>query len=178
MSGTTMGMIALFAGLALVLGGIAVADQFNLIGDSTGVSCGEVQVGNIHEHAEIQLYLNSSQVFDFSPQKYQLQSDFIHFEQGQQPGPDTTAHIHSTPGTRPSIGCMFSTLGWQVSEDKIVTDTGETYPVDENHELTILVDGEPADEGFAAQLIGGSTYEIRYEYTGPASGGGNQSAQR
>lgn len=174
LSGSTMGMIALFAGLALVLGGIAVADQFGVFGSSTVGKCDTLEGRGLHEHAELYVYLNTSEPFDFSPNRYQVQEGFVHFENGRSPGPDTQLHIHEA---RPTLGCAFSTLGWTVSPGKIVTDQGDEYVDDANHDLEILVDGEPADEGFRTLLVGQRTYEVRYTYTGdaPAEPAGNES---
>lgn len=169
-SGSTMGMLALFAGLVLILGGIAVADQFGLFGASTADDCDTLEGRSLHEHAELFVYLNSSEPFDFSPQRYQVQEGFVHFEGGRAQGPDTTVHIHEA---RPTLGCLFGTVGWQVSGDEIVTDQGDVYAEDANHQIEILVDGKPAEDGFRTLLVGQRNYEVRYTYTGDA-GAGNQ----
>lgn len=168
LSGSSMGMIALFAGLVLVLGGIAVADQMGWLGSSGATECDGLTGESIHEHATLKVFLNSSQPYDFTKQKYQVQAGFVHFEGGD----GTTVHIHER---RPSVGCLFNTLGWQVSSDRIVTDTGQVYAEDATHELKVLVKKptqdsfQPAQKGFETPLVGNWQYRISYEYTGDAS---------
>lgn len=176
-----LGLIALFGGLILVFGGIVVANQAGIFEDGTTTSSGEILScdevftgGTSHEHARLNLYLDSDQTYDFSQARYQIADNRIHFEQGQQDGPPggATVHIHET---RPTIGCLFETLGWSVSPDSLTIDTGETFAEDANHEFEFLVDGEPADRGFNTPLEGQSSYTVRYK-TVESSGGTNSSS--
>lgn len=165
LSGTTMGMIALFAGLIIVMAGLAIGENMGWFGAGAATDCDGLEGTQVHEHATILVFLDEDEPFDFSASKYQMREGFLHFEQGHDP-PDRLIHIHER---RPSLGCMFGTLDWYVSEDRVETDTGETYEANETHEIRILVDGEPAteafqeiDQGFEAPLVGGNTYEVHY----------------
>lgn len=178
LSGSTMGLIALFGGLVLVLGGIAVADQLGWVGGSGAGQCDTLEGSQIHEHAELFVYLDGDgQPYDFSAERYQVAAGFVHFEAGQQDANGATIHIHER---RPTLGCLFSTIDWQVSQDRIVTDTGETYAEDANNELKILVNGKPAEDGFRTVLVGERTYEVRFTHPGGTDGGnetGNNTTQ-
>lgn len=167
-----LGLIALFAGVVLVFGGIVAANQAGLFDDSGAgsgevLSCEETFTGrSVHEHAGLEVYLNSSEPVDFSQQKYQLADNRIHFEGGD----GRTVHVHEA---RPTIGCLFQTFNWQVGPDRLELPNGEVYEADANHEFEVLKDGEPADRGFDTPLEGQSQYVVRYTYTGGASDGGD-----
>lgn len=171
-----MGLIALFGGVVLVFGGIVAANQAGLFGGDSSTVSGEI-VGceqsftgsTVHEHAQFNFYLNSSETFDFSQERYQVASPKLHFEAGQRDGPPGGATVHIHEG-RPTIACLFQTLGWSVSPDS-VTISGETYAADATHEWRILVDGEPDEREFNTPLEGQKTYTMRYVYNAPADGG-------
>lgn len=150
------------------MGGIALANSQGWFssGPSTaeGVkTCDEViQSGvqqNFHEHAELEVYLNSDTPYDFSPDRYQVAAGFVHFEQGPQDANGATIHVHAS---RPTLGCLFETLDWSVGPDQIVTDTGEEYIVDENHELRVLENGQPAQRGWNQPIVQDATYVIEF----------------
>lgn len=179
-----LGLIALFGGIVLVFGGIVAANQAGVFGDGGGqaegvLSCDDTFTGaRLHEHAQLNLYLDSDQTFDFSKARYQVADGRIHFEHGSGDGPPNGATVHIHEG-RPTLGCLFQTLGWQVSEDKLVLDTGETYAEDENHEFRITVDGEASERGFNEPLLAQSSYTIRYVTTdgGTADAGNNTTTE-
>lgn len=170
LSGSAMGLIALFVALALVFGGLAIGDRAGWFGEDTATSCDTLEGREVHEHAELLVYLDSDTAFDFSPQRYQVQEGFVHFEGGSSP-PDRTVHVHEA---RPTLGCLFGTIGWTVGENKVTTDTGESYTTDE-YDIRVLVDGEPAEDGFETKLFGEVTYEVHVEPQGAADDGGNES---
>lgn len=162
----------MFVALIVVLAGWTIANQMGVFSDSgqDGDPCSTVQGRSLHEHARLEVYLNSSQPYDFSPDKYQLAEQFIHLEHGEGDADGAVMHIHQS---RPTLACFFHTINWQVSEDRIVTDTGDVYAEDANHELEILVNGEPASDGFDTILEQGQTWEVRYTFTGPSLDGGD-----
>ncbi len=174
LSGTNLGLILVFIGFIVILGGIAVASNLGWIGGdgagaTGGASCEETLIDkSVHEHARLEVYLDSQETYDFSGSEYQLQTQFLHLENGQEDARNgAMIHVHQA---RPSLGCFFETIDWQVSPDRIVTDKGDTY-VEDGGEITITVDGEPAD--FSAPLVQGSVYVVEYtpgEETSPDDG--------
>lgn len=119
-----------------------------------------------HEHAELAVHLNSSEPYDFSAERYQLAAREVHLEEGADDADGATIHMHAEDLT---LRDFFTSIGWDVSQQAIVTDTGERYPVDEDHQLAVAVDGEPARQGFDVPLEDGASYVVRY---GPASADG------
>lgn len=113
----------------------------------------------IHEHAELSVRLNSSEPWDFSPARYQRQAGFVHFEDGEHDANGARIHVHQA---RPSLECLFSTLAWEVSQHRIETDVGEIYEAKLGTPIEVLVNGEPARDGFASPIRRAYTYEVRY----------------
>lgn len=168
--GKKYGVVA--AAVLLVVGGLAVANQMGLLdsGPATGVSCENVAEGRgelVHEHAPWKLYLNNSEPFvpyDFTQRRYQVAAGYVHIEGGTE----SPIHIHEA---RPSLGCFLQTLGWSVQQgpqqnpQQMTSDTGVVYPDNATHDLRVLVDGEPAEDGWATPLVGGQEYVIRWTYS-------------
>lgn len=180
LSGTNLGLILVFIGFVVILGGIALASNMGWIGGDGasaggGASCDETLIDkSVHEHARLEVYLDSEETYDFSAERYQLATGFLHLENGQDDASNgATVHVHQA---RPSLGCFFETIDWQVSQDRIVTDTGDTYE-ENGGEITITVDGEPAD--VTAPLVQGSVYVVEYT-PGDAGGtdGGNETGDQ
>lgn len=136
--------------LLVVLVGLVAANLLGLLGT--------------HEHADLEVYLNSSEPYDFSPERYQLAADEIHLEEGDADADGATIHMHAEELT---LADFFASIGWEVDEDAIRTDEGEVYAADANHTLTVTKDGEPAS--FQAPLEDGASYTVRYAYE-PADG--------
>lgn len=179
-----LGLIAIFAGVVLIFGGIVAANQVGLFADGQqGASCDDVFTGaDVHEHARLEVYLDSEQPYDFSPERYQQAHRLIHFEHGQGDADGATIHVHQA---RPTLSCLFETLRWSVSEDRIETDTGEVYEANGEGDIEILVNGEPSERGFAVPITQGDEFVIRYtpaaedapETDGNDTGDGNATAQ-
>jgi hypothetical protein len=132
--------------LALGLVGYTAANMFGLIGT--------------HEHADLEVYLDSSEPYDFSAERYQLAARHVHLEEGAEDANGATIHIHEEGLT---LADFFTSIGWQVSTEAITTDTGETYEAGENATITVRVDGEPVAAGFAVPLEPDSTYVVEHE---------------
>jgi hypothetical protein len=175
-----LGLIALFAGVVLVFGGIVAANQAGLFDDGGAAgsgeikSCGETFIGsNVHEHADLEVYLDSNQPYDFSPQRYQLADNRLHFEHGSGDANGAKIHVHEA---RPTLGCLFETLNWRVAHDeagepvRIETDQGQVYEAN-GATLEVLVDGEPADRGFNHPIQQDETIVIRYSPADEADDG-------
>lgn len=140
----------------LALGGLLVLNWTGLLG------------GGVHEHAELEVYLNSSEPYDFSAERYQLAAREVHLEEGPDDADRATIHIHTEDLT---LVDFFATLEWEVGMDGITTDQGEAYQVDGNHTLSILADGEKADRGLAEPLADDRTYVVRFSHAPGVSAG-------
>lgn len=81
-------------------------------------------VGSTHEHAAFRLFINN-QAIDFSQPKYQLKSQYIHFEGGD----GDTIHKHAT---NVDIGFLFETMGMKLTKDCFTMDDGKAYCNDDN----------------------------------------------
>jgi hypothetical protein len=179
-----LGLIALFALVILVFGGIVAANQAGLFNEETGAagevqSCEQTFVGStVHEHASLEVYLDSDQPYDFSAGRYQMADRGVHFENGAQDANGARIHVHEA---RPTLGCLFETLSWTVDQEdgepvRIETDQGEVYTADEG-DLEILLNGEPADRGWNTPIQQQDRFTIRYtEDAGGANGTGTNSS--
>lgn len=112
-----------------------------------------------HEHAELAVHLNSSEPYDFSAERYQLAAREVHLEEGADDAEGATVHMHAEDLT---LRDFFASIGWNVSQQAIVTDAGERYAADGDHAITVTVDGRPAERGFAVPLEDGASYVVRY----------------
>lgn len=149
--------------------------RFVLRFDSTAppTPCPGLTGHTIHEHAELYVRLNSTEPWDFSTQRYQRQAGFVHFEDGQHDADGARIHVHES---RPSLECLFSTLTWEVSQHRIETDVGEIFEADPGSPIEVLVNGEPAEEGFRTPIQRAYTYEVRYNASTNGSTSTNASA--
>lgn len=125
--------------------------------------CPNVSGGpGVHEHAQLEVRLNGSQLWDFSAERYQNQAPFVALEDGSEDAEGARIHVHQV---RPTLGCLFATFGWETAEDRIETDTGSVYEAGEDAAIEVLVDGQPAEEGFDEPIRNAHTYEVRYNET-------------
>jgi len=83
----------------------------------------QLVLGSTHEHATITVILGGKTV-DFSQDKYQLRSSFVHFEGGD----GREVHVHAKGVT---IGYLLESLGWEI-ESCLKTDFGEYCNVSVN----------------------------------------------
>ncbi len=90
-------------------------------------------LGSTHEHTAFRLFING-QVIDFSQPKYQVKSQYVHFENGD----GDTIHKHAT-GV--DIGFLFETLGMKFTSECIAMDDGTDYCNDSNNTLKFFVNG-------------------------------------
>jgi hypothetical protein len=94
-------------------------------------------LGSTHEHTAFRLFING-QVIDFSQPKYQVKSQYVHFENGD----GDTIHKHAT-GV--DIGFLFETLGIKFTSECITMDDGTGYCNDSNNTLKFFVNGVRSD---------------------------------
>jgi hypothetical protein len=90
-------------------------------------------LGSTHEHTAFKLFING-QTIDFSQPKYQVKSQYVHFENGD----GDTIHKHAT-GV--DIGFLFETLGIKFTNECIIMDDGTEYCNDGNNTLKFFVNG-------------------------------------
>ncbi len=88
--------------------------------------------GSQHVHADVKVYIDGRAI-DFSQSRYQLRSNYVHFEERD----GDVIHIHAT-GVR--IGFMMQTLGIKFNQTCVVTD--RTYCKNGEKTLKFLVNGE------------------------------------
>lgn len=155
----------MFAGLIIIMGGLALGENLGWFGSGGATACDTLEGRQIHEHADVLVFLDDDEPFDFSAQRYQVREGFLHFEGGHNP-PDLVAHLHEA---RPTIGCLFGTIGWDVSEDRIVTDQGGEYVAEDGYEILLIEDDvrnedDPRNRTFRDYLIGPRTYVIVYKH--------------
>jgi len=123
----TTGLVLLLIILVLALGG-ALARITGLWSGGLGAP------GSTHEHADFKVYLLGEPV-DFSQDKYQLRSEYIHVENGN----GDMLHKHATGAT---LGLFFRSLGMTFTKECFTLDTGERYCNDGQNSLKMLVNGQ------------------------------------
>lgn len=131
--------------------------------------CPDVGGRTVHDHAQLDVRLNSSDAWDFSAPRYQNQAGFVHFEDGPADADGARIHVHEE---RPSLSCLFSTLGWETAEDRIETDTGHVFEATPESPIEVLVNGEEAADGFDTPIRHAHSYEIRWNATATNGSGG------
>ncbi len=90
-------------------------------------------LGSTHEHTAFKLFING-QTIDFSQPKYQVKSQYVHFENGD----GDTIHKHAT-GV--DIGFLFETLGIKFTSECVIMDDGTDYCNDGDNTLKFFVNG-------------------------------------
>ncbi len=131
-------------------------------------ACEAMRPQSVHHHAELFVYLeNASEPVDLSPERYQLAANQVHVEWGARDAGGATVHVHAAGTT---IGCFMATLGWQVADDAIVTDTGGVYQEDADRRLEVYVDGERAWSGLDTEMLHEKRYVVRYADASAGSG--------
>lgn len=122
--------------------------------------CGTLTGRTVHDHAKLLVHLDGDEPFDFSPERYQLATRTLYIEGGERDANGTIVHVHEA---RPTLDCLFDTLGWEVSNRSILTDTGEVYAENETHRIVVTRDGDRLVDGFRTQLEHGRRYVVSFE---------------
>ncbi len=95
-------------------------------------------VGSTHKHAVMLVMINGKQAIDFSEPKYQVRSNYIHFE-----GRDGyNIHMHAT---NVNLGFLFETLGMEFTNECLTLDNGTSYCNDQTNTLKFYVNGKEND---------------------------------
>jgi len=102
-------------------------------------SAGVGRLGSTHEHVDFKVYIEGQQI-DFSQERYQVRSQFIHVEDGD----GDIIHIHATGET---IGFFFDTVDISFTSECIIVDSGleteQRYCTAGDKTLKFYVNGEP-----------------------------------
>ena len=134
-------IVALFVGIIwLMLANSSVKQQNRVLDSYVGQLQFLLGIGPLkstHIHADVKVYINGDSI-DFSQKKYQLTTNFIHFEDGV----GDVVHIHATGMT---VGQMIRGVGGSMSSKCL--DFGENkYCNDKNKILKLYVNGQPNED--------------------------------
>jgi sulfur carrier protein ThiS len=125
--------LVLLTGVAVI---VAAWVAFAGGGSNTGAGAGQQPsgIGTVHYHGSIEMVVDGDRV-DFSQDRYQLQADPFHFENGG----GTRWHVHAQDVT---LEYAMTTLGFDVTADS-VTYEGTTYrDNDQGTSVSVAVNGE------------------------------------
>ncbi len=132
------GSIGVFA-----LGGILVLSfvfilflYFNPLGSNTTNTGGSLVLDSDHYHGTIDVVIDGNRI-DFSQPKYQLQSDYFHFESGN--GERWHAHARNVP-----LNFAMQTVDINIHNNTALTFNGNTY-TEKNYNISITSNGESID---------------------------------
>lgn len=132
---TSIATYALAFGLILIL---ASAGYFLYANSgSSGARPVRGAVGSTHEHTGFAVYVEGKQI-DFSQNKYQLQADFVHVENGD----GTTIHKHATGVT---FSDFLLTERMKLSKDCFKMDGGKEYCSSGDKTLKFYVNRQKSD---------------------------------
>lgn len=112
-------------------------------------------LGSAHWHADFSVAINDDRV-DFSKDRYMVQSEYVHLEGGD----GTTIHKHATGVT---LADFFNSIGWQLTDGCLRTDTGEEYCSGDSGELRIIVNGEDINNPDEYEIQDDDTIRVIYE---------------
>jgi hypothetical protein len=90
-------------------------------------------LGSAHEHAVFQVVLDG-QPIDFSQQKYQVRTQYIHVEGGD----GTTLHRHSS---KVPVGEFFRSVNIDIRDNCFVLDNSDQFCDDGGKQLRFFVNG-------------------------------------
>ena len=126
------------AGVLATVGAIVAYAAITFIdsgGNLPGSPPGAGPLGGEHEHASILTLIHGDR-FEYSGQSYQVQDNWIHFE--NQDG--TTIHRHAANVT---LGYLFETLDVELTDECYVfPDRSRTFCTDEDFALKFYINGE------------------------------------
>jgi hypothetical protein len=121
-----------------IVGGVAILTVISVFLFSPGGSSGFGALGSAHEHAAFLVKINGKNI-DFSIPKYQVQSDYIHVENGD----GTTLHRHATNVT---LGDFLDSVKMNIDKENnnnncFMFDNGTKYCDDTKNKLNTFING-------------------------------------
>ncbi|MDY6766481.1 MAG: hypothetical protein SVW77_03870 [Candidatus Nanohaloarchaea archaeon] len=117
----------------------------------TGAAVGPA--GSTHEHAQFSVLVDGEEI-DFSRDRYQMQSQKVHFEAGN----GQRIHVHATGVT---IGYALESLGLGINAS-CLTVHDSTYCENGSTTLTTTVNGNAIQDAASHVIRDGETIRIRY----------------
>lgn len=129
--------IKLALGIVILSGFLGILFQIAADTGPTTNYDGEItptNYGEVHYHGTLDMTILGEPV-DFSQSKHQLQSDYVHFENGN----GEKWHVH---GNDVTLGYLMATLGYDVESDKITSRTTAYADSEDDYNVTITVNGE------------------------------------
>lgn len=149
--------IVLFVLVAVVSAGYAMyaSDIITTGSQSTSSSTQHLgPLGSTHEHAQFTVVLDGQRI-NFAQPRYQLRSQYVHFEGGD----GSTIHKHATGVT---IGYSLDTLGMEFNGTCIEHDA-QRYCEGDGSELVIRVNGNEIDDPANHVISDGESIRIVYD---------------
>ena len=121
-----------------ILGGIGILLVVSMFLFSPNTSkSGFGALGSAHEHAAFLVKINGKNI-DFSLPKYQVQSDYIHVENGD----GTTLHRHATNVTFADfLDSVKMSIDRENNNNCLLFDNGTQYCNDSRHTLNAFING-------------------------------------
>lgn len=121
-----------------ILGGIGILLVVSMFLFSPNTSkSGFGALGSAHEHAAFLVKINGKNI-DFSLPKYQVQSDYIHVENGD----GTTLHRHATNVTFADfLDSVKMSIDRENNNNCLLFDNGTQYCNDSRHQLNAFING-------------------------------------
>jgi hypothetical protein len=132
--------------IAAILGGVLVMGTVSLVGSmASRPSMQFGGLGSTHEHAAFLVMLDGN-TLDFSQQKYQVKSPYIHVENGV----GVLLHKHAS---QVPVGEFFRSVGMQVTDNCLLSDDGKSYCSMDGKKLRFFVNGTELPPQFVNSYI-------------------------
>lgn len=121
-----------------IVGGIGILLVLSMFLFSSNTSKSSFgALGSAHEHAAFLVKINGKNI-DFSLPKYQVQSDYIHVENGD----GTTLHRHATNVTFADfLDSVKMSIDLENNNNCLLFDNGTQYCDDSQHKLNAFING-------------------------------------
>jgi len=121
-----------------IVGGIGILLVLSMFLFSSNTSKSSFgALGSAHEHAAFLVKINGKNI-DFSLPKYQVQSDYIHVENGD----GTTLHRHATNVTFADfLDSVKMSIDRENNNNCLLFDNGTQYCNDSRHKLNAFING-------------------------------------
>lgn len=132
------------------------ASQIQALGkynSQLGMLSGIGPLSSEHLHADVKAYINGKAI-DFSQQKYQLATNYMHFEDGN----GDVMHTHAKGLT---VGHMLNSLGINFNGRCLIIE-GSQYCNDKNKRLKFYANGKQSSEFWGYTIKNLDKYLISY----------------
>ena len=130
--------VAVFASVAAIVGWSAYNFATMDTSQISGAPFGAGPLNSDHTHTGILVKIFGD-TFPFHEVGYQVQSEWIHFENHD----GTTIHRHATGVT---LGFLFESLGIELTDECYVFPNGQRFCTNEDYTLRFFIDGVEMDD--------------------------------